>query len=103
MLDLWSRTTEIDGLHWLGMSVRDVFGANRTPAAAPLLLAIYERGPCSMCRHGVVEILHTLGGAPAWLLQECLLDAYPGLREDAATWLRTGSGSGPADVTGQAT
>lgn len=103
LLDLWSRTTDIDDLHWLGTSVRDVFEVNLTVAAVPLLLAVYESGPCSFCRHGVVEILQTLGEAPAWLLEECLLDANPTLRQDAADWLTTYPSRGRDEASGQAT
>jgi hypothetical protein len=64
-----------DELHTLGFGLHDVYQANPTPSAASLLLRLYERGPCSLCREDVVRLLRDLGALPAWMAAECAYDA----------------------------
>lgn len=76
-----SRTTDQEELHALGMRIEHVFEENPTRAAVPVLLELYERGPCSLCRHRVVKLLLDIGGAPDWLLEECRYDVDTQTRE----------------------
>jgi hypothetical protein len=76
-----SRTTDQEELHAVGMSIEHVFEENPTRAAVPILLELYERGPCSLCRHRVVKLLLDIGGAPDWLLEECRYDVDEETRE----------------------
>ncbi|NJK81648.1 MAG: hypothetical protein HC914_17910 [Chloroflexaceae bacterium] len=71
---IFSRTTDQEKLHALGMCMAQVFEANPTRAAVPVLLQLYERGPCSLCRHRVVKLLVDMQAAPDWLLAECRYD-----------------------------
>jgi hypothetical protein len=68
----------------------------RIPAAdaVPVLLALYEHGPCTNCRMDAVEMIRRLGALPDWLLEECRYDPSEDLREAADAWSR---GEEPAD------
>ncbi|SRR5579884_2787069 len=70
-----------DHLHTLGFDLREVVAAHPAPSAAPALLALYERGPCSNCRYGAVVLLQQVASLPAWMVAECRHDANPDLRE----------------------
>ena len=66
--------------HWLGYGALQVFAAHPATAAAPALYCIYERTPCSHCRHRAVTLLCGLGSLPDWMANECRHDAHPGTR-----------------------
>lgn len=70
-----------DQIHSLGFALRDLAKAHPSPDAVEALLLLYERGPCSLCRHDVVESLEALGALPDWMVVECRHDANPDLRE----------------------
>lgn len=80
-----SRTTDQEELHAVGMNIEDVFEENLTRAAAPLFVELYERGPCSLCRHRFVKLLLDIRSAPDWLLEECRYDVDERTRALALT------------------
>ena len=86
---------DVNELHWMGMGTLDVLKANPSADAAPVLLALYEHGPCTNCRMDAIEWLGQLGALPDWLLEECRYDASEYLREAADAWAR---GEEPADA-----
>jgi hypothetical protein len=45
------------------------------------MLALYEHGPCSLCREAAIEILEDMDAVPAWLAAEARLDASPNIRK----------------------
>lgn len=69
-----------DALHAAGVGLVDISRANPTPAATPLLRQLYERGPCSLCREDVVQLLLDAGTLPAELASECAHDANENTR-----------------------
>jgi hypothetical protein len=73
--------------HSLGMGVRTMFESHPHPDAIPALLTLYEYGPCSFCRHFVVENLHSLNALPDWMIRECAHDSYSDTREFIETLL----------------
>jgi len=78
---LSGQNLETEEYHSLVMSIRDIFQAHPSRAAAPTLLTLYERGPCSHCRQYIVEYLHSLGAMPDWMIEECRHDSYGDTRE----------------------
>lgn len=64
-----------DDFHHLAMIVRRFIEAHPTPEAAPTLLALYERGRCTLCRCSAVELHLPLGPLPPWILAEGRYDA----------------------------
>jgi hypothetical protein len=61
-------------LHSLGLGLHDVVKAHESSSLVTALLLGYERTPCSMCRHGIVESLTRLAALPDELRAECLWD-----------------------------
>lgn len=72
---------ETDELHHLEMGVRDLAKEHREPEAEQCLLLLYEKGPCSLCRRGIVEALITIDRFPEWMREECRWDAYADTRK----------------------
>ncbi len=69
--------------HWLGYGALAIFSAH--PEAADLALhCIYERTPCSHCRHRAVALLHRRGQLSDAMVEECCHDAHAGTRALAA-------------------
>ena len=66
---------------WIGLKLRQIVAENLTVALAPALLLFYERGYCTMCRHGTIELLDELGRLPSSVIEECQHDAYNDTRE----------------------
>ena len=79
--------TNADELHAIGMGVREVLEAHPSTEGATALLALYEYGPCSLCRTHAVELLYGLNAVPAWMFEECRFDADFDLRAKVETWL----------------
>jgi hypothetical protein len=50
-------------------------------SAVPMLLALYERGPCSFCREGTVSRLIKRNALPEELRMECAYDANDDIRQ----------------------
>lgn len=70
-----------DSLHSFAIATFDVVEANLTSDAVPVLLMLYERGPCSQCREQCVDLLESLAALPEWMIDECCYDANLDLRE----------------------
>ncbi len=70
-----------DEMHWIGTDMRHVFEKNPTPLATNTLLSFYERGYCTLCRHGAVELLAKIGPLPPYIIEEGRFDADKAIRE----------------------
>jgi hypothetical protein len=68
----------------LASDILDVFKVNMLPEAQRLLLFVYERTPCAICRGIAVDLLLGIGQAPEWLIDECKHDVYEPTREAVA-------------------
>lgn len=86
MTRLLSQRRDPEELHSLGFGILDLLAAHPAADAAPALLALYEFGPCSVCRGRCVERLHDHRALPDWLVEECQHDADLDLRATAAAW-----------------
>jgi hypothetical protein len=75
-----------DECHILGMGARHLQEIHPESDPAPALLALYEYGPCSLCRNHAVEMLHDTRQLPDWMLEECYYDADPDIRAMAEGW-----------------
>jgi hypothetical protein len=70
--------SDIDETHDLGLSILEIVSRQeRPPEAADILLRLYDRTPCSRCRHDAVDTLAALDAAPQWMAEECRFDAEP--------------------------
>ena len=81
---LVNRDMPADEFHHLAMIVRRLIEANPAPEAMPTLLALYERGRCTICRCSAVERLLSFGPLPPWMLAEGRWDADSETRALAA-------------------
>ena len=65
--------------HDLGFAILDLVKEHDIPAqeCRDLLLRLYERTPCSLCRHDAAAALDARGEVPKWMADECLFDADP--------------------------
>jgi hypothetical protein len=69
---------DINAIHDFGLSLLDIVSKQeRPPDAGDILLRLYERTPCSMCRNDVVTALSSLDMVPPWMAEECRFDAEP--------------------------
>ncbi len=73
--------TDDDEVHAVGFALTDIVQANLLPCMEPVLLELYEREPCSVCRAGIIERLLEIGPLPEWMVAECRHDANPDIRE----------------------
>lgn len=64
-------------IHDLGLSVLDLVERNDISSndSRDVLLLLYEKTPCSMCRRYAVEQLAKAGSVPSWIVEECRFDA----------------------------
>lgn len=81
--------------HSIGFGALDVLKAHPTANATPALLALYERGPCSNCRLKAVELLHSRGELPDWMLDEARYDSNLDLRDSVTGWAGDREAGGP--------
>jgi len=89
-LSWFSAEQEPDSLHWLAHGLRDLWEAHPDEAfEVPMLLACYERGPCSFCRELVVRRLIELNALPGHLREECAWDANDDVRDLVAPSAQT--------------
>ena len=79
-----SKAWDADEMHQITLRMRRLAEANPQPALAGALLRLYEEGWCTMCRHGVLELLTQFGPLPPSITEECRFDAYDETREFAA-------------------
>ena len=70
-----NRDMPADEYHSLGFLARDLIKANPSPDALPMLLTLYERGRCALCRCSVIELLLSLSPLPPWIAAEGRYDA----------------------------
>lgn len=79
----WFETEEdLETLHSFGMDLKDLW--ERYPdeeTEVPMLLAMYERGPCSFCRERTVRRLIERGALTEELRLECSFDANGDIRD----------------------
>jgi hypothetical protein len=79
----WFETEEdLETLHSFGMDLKDLW--ERHPdeeTEVPMLLAMYERGPCSFCRERTVRRLIERGALTEELRLECSFDANGDIRD----------------------
>jgi hypothetical protein len=71
--------------HGMSFDIRDYITAHRSEDAERSLLLLYENGPCSTCRRGVVEELMAINHLPGWMREECQYDAYSKTRSLVST------------------
>jgi hypothetical protein len=71
--------TDNDEVHDLGLAILNLTGENDVSVenSADLLLLLYERTPCSMCRGDVVSRLFNARRVPDWMADECRFDSDP--------------------------
>ena len=67
-------TNDAEILHNLGIDVRKFTEANGSTDAAPVLLLLYEKGFCTICRKNVVEQLIRINRFPQRMREECMYD-----------------------------
>lgn len=73
---------DVDVLHSMGMDSKEFW--KRHPdeeTGAPMMQALYEKGPCSFCREGAVRRMIERGTLPAELRAECTWDANSDIRD----------------------
>lgn len=75
MATLLAQAADYNAVHGLGSAINDVFEQNPTPRAADLLLTLYERRPCSICRRDFIYRLMEYDALPAWIVAEARYDA----------------------------
>ena len=83
-----NQSRDRDEWHAIGIGVRTVLEAHPSPEGAAALLALYEYGPCSLCRTHAVELLCGLSAVPAWMFEESRFDADFDLRAKVEAWRR---------------
>src|SRR5262249_26078764 len=66
--------------HRLGIEVRHFVEKHLSHEAVASLRLLYEHGPCSLCRGGVVELLLKLDGLTDAMRAECRYDASAEVR-----------------------
>ena len=79
----WFETEEdLDTLHSLGMDLEDLWEKHPDKdTEVPMLRAMYERGPCSICREGTVRRLIERNATTEDVLMECSYDANDHIRD----------------------
>lgn len=81
---LLNREFDIDSLHSMCMDTIEIYRANPIPEGLEPLFLVYEKTPCSNCRHRCIEAIQTIAPIPNWMIEECILDADSEIRELAA-------------------
>lgn len=76
-----------DEAHEVVSALRDLVADNRKMNDLRIPMGLYEYSPCRNCRHAAVEIMAERSILPRWIAEECLSDAYDGIREIAAEYL----------------
>ncbi|MFZ2539072.1 MAG: hypothetical protein WAX04_09235 [Oscillospiraceae bacterium] len=68
-------------LHDILHAVCDIFTVNRTPASLNILLDLFYRGPCSICREECVKVMIVNRVITESIIDECKHDCNPDIRE----------------------
>jgi len=68
-----------DEVHDLGLAILNLTGENDVSVedSSDVLVLLYERTPCSMCRADVVSRLFNARRVPDWMAAECRFDSDP--------------------------
>ena len=74
--------------HNAQMEIKHIYRRHRSRGAGPILLAAYRKGPCALCRYGIVRAMRHCGVLTDDILGECLYDSYPDTRAFAGRVLR---------------
>jgi hypothetical protein len=69
------------------MDILDIFEKKFSPGCLHLLLDIYRRGWCSLCRKRCIEILVNNGALPDWTAEEALYDCNSDTRDKVREYL----------------
>lgn len=80
MATLVAQAADHHAVHSLTSGINDVFEQNPTPDAADLLLTLYERSPCSICRCTSIDLLIERDALPPWIVAEARYDANEAIR-----------------------
>ncbi|HLJ54526.1 MAG TPA: hypothetical protein VKT77_05755 [Chthonomonadaceae bacterium] len=78
LLAMAGEDMDADVYHSFEISARQLFKAHPELDCRPVMLVLYERGTCSLCRHGVVELMQRERPLPDWLAEEYRYDCYGG-------------------------
>ena len=81
ILQMLEKETDLDRLHVMCIDTMDVYEDNPVPEGMRPLLMVYEKTPCSSCRHHCIDTIRITGELPGWMVEECLHDAYSSTRE----------------------
>ena len=76
-----------DEVHEVVGALLDLVKENGNLHDSRLVLWIYEKSPCRICRFNAVELMVDREILPQWIAAECLRDAYEDIREIAAKHL----------------
>lgn len=87
--DVWRRffAAPLDNLdehdfHDIGFGLRDYFEERPIVSGdADVIIAAYEKTPCTSCRYAFVKMLVESENIPGWMRAECAYDAYGPTRE----------------------
>jgi hypothetical protein len=69
--------------HHIQMDMVDIYTHHCSANALPILLRVYQKGDCSVCRFGIVRAMHYSKVLPDGVLAECLYDSYEDTRKFA--------------------
>jgi hypothetical protein len=75
-----TRSSTPEEIHGIGMTIQHMVENDVRLEFEPLLLFLYEAGPCSLCRTEFVEALIKLERLPESIRDECRFDAEPDTR-----------------------
>ncbi|MBV9786789.1 MAG: hypothetical protein JOZ51_01335 [Chloroflexi bacterium] len=81
MATLVAQAADHHAVHSLTSGINDVFEQNPMPGATDLLLTLYERSPCSICRGTSIDLLIECDALPAWIVAEARYDANEAIRD----------------------
>ena len=63
-----------DDIHRVCQSSLDIFECNLSPDAIEILIMMYDKSPCSLCRERSAELLKKLGPLPQFIIDELVYD-----------------------------
>jgi len=67
--------------HALSTEIRYFIKANPSPSALPILVELYERGRCLMCRGSLIDLMCDIDRIPDYIRREARYDAAVDVRE----------------------
>lgn len=67
--------------HGMGMSLLDIYEANKTPFCLNMMVELYRNSRCSHCRQRCIKILLEINIIPDWILTEAEYDCNLDIRE----------------------